>query len=110
MAELQIPGKCRQVYEVLQGRHGTTPFVQSTGKWRYIDIIHVAGRNSAERKLRELRVWAGIQGINLILADNYKGKDGTIYKVFWVNPSAIATAPKAHSGELFPRPMRGRPE
>jgi len=102
----QIRKKCRHVHDALSGRLGVTEYVRVTGKWRYIDIINVTGRNSSERKLRELIE----ECPGLVSQKVVKGKDGQ-FKVFWLTPSAdkMQVTPGT-DGKLFDMPSRGRPE
>lgn len=107
-----IPRRCDLVYRALSGLCGGTEYTAQTGWWRYIDIIRVTGRNSSERKLREL-----IEACPGLVQDRVESADGNQFKVFRLAPKAEADEglefqvkiPKT-PGQLFDLPPLGRPE
>lgn len=78
-----IPHRCRHVYYALSGIIGHTEYTRVHGKWRYIDLINITGRNSSDRKLRELRE----ECRGLICEETVNGDSGP-YSRFWLSTAS----------------------
>ena len=115
--EWTIPKRCLGVYAALCGRMGHTSYTRSTGTWRYKDFNDVTGRNSAERKLRELYEKNPLR----IVKTSVRGKDSTFSAFRLATPEELAAIilkqpePETNpvqmpdqTGQLFPLPMIGR--
>lgn len=110
---MTIPRRCELVYQALQGLLGQTDFSARTGCWRYIDLIKITGRNSTERKLREL-----IEAEpGLVRCQVLTGEDGTRFKVFDLAPQTkiqggleIQSVTRINPTTLFDLQSLGRPE
>lgn len=107
-----IPKRCQLVYDALAGRLGQTSYTRQTGRWRYIDLIQVTGRNSSDKKLRELRdACPGLVAEEPIPGSEARGGDRP--KQFWLASSSKSTtaAPirPGTDGRLFDMEPLGRP-
>ena len=113
LTSLKIPARCRLVYQALQGVLGHTDFTRRTGRWRYIDLIQITGRNSSDRKLRQLiEICPG-----LVSSEERLSETGTRYKVFWLTSRGSVSnglrrekVTPGSDGVLFHMPPHGRPE
>lgn len=91
--EVNVPFRCRRVWDCLTGETAAPPAVIMTGTWRVKDIVFTTGHPCDERKLREL------VALNADAFDVNRSHSGSSYNTYRLIPTKVDEV--AQQGQLF---------
>lgn len=95
--EVNVPFRCRRVWDCLTGESAAPPAVLMTGAWRVKDVIFTTGHPCDERKLREL------VALNPDAFDvrEHRSHSGNSYNTYRLIPAKNTEVAHRGQGQLF---------